>query len=119
MTMAARRILLVALVTAAACRSRRTDKYVPQEVEHVLAVDAPSIERTILTLVDSGAPPQWVTPERWKRVRALYHAYDDAPLWIEEGGVKDRASALLLRCRTLPRMRCAPTHIRWTRSPNG
>jgi murein L,D-transpeptidase YcbB/YkuD len=101
----ARRLSFVALALAvAACHSRRTDKYIPQETAEVLGVDAPSIQRTIVTLVDSGAPPAWVTPERWKRVRALYASYEYAPLWIEEGGVKERASALLTALQN------APTH---------
>ena len=99
----ARRLPLLALTLfVAGCHSRRTDKYIPQETAQVLGVDAPSIQRTILTLVDSGAPPAWVTPERWKRVRALYASYEYAPLWIEEGGVKERASALLTALQNAP-----------------
>ncbi|HEX3866719.1 MAG TPA: L,D-transpeptidase family protein [Gemmatimonadaceae bacterium] len=97
-------VALVVPFVVAACHTRRTDKYVPQDVAEVLGVDAPSIQQSIETLVDSGAPPEWVTPERWKRVRALYAAYDNAPLWIEEGGLKDRASALLAA------LQAAPTH---------
>ncbi|MEO7085881.1 MAG: L,D-transpeptidase family protein [Gemmatimonadaceae bacterium] len=104
MNLARRMPLLALTLSVAACHSRRTDKYIPQETAQVLGVDAASIQRSIVTLVDSGASPAWVTPERWKRVRALYASYAYAPLWIEEGGVRERASALLSALQN------APTH---------
>jgi murein L,D-transpeptidase YcbB/YkuD len=68
--------------------------YVPQEVPDVLGVSATTIQSAIATRA-SSAPPEWVSPERWERVRTLYRAYENAPLWLEPEGVKDRASALL------------------------
>ena len=98
-------VVLLAVVASAACRRERPaapPKYVPQEVPRVLNVEAPDLHSTILTLVDSGAPPPWVTPERWKIVRSLYAVYDYAPLWIEQDGIKERASALLAALESAP-----------------
>jgi L,D-transpeptidase YcbB len=86
---------LAALAITPSVPERRVQKYVPQNVPAVLGVKTPTVQSTIRTLVDSGEVPAWVTPARWKVVRALYAIYDDAPLWIEEEGIKERASALL------------------------
>jgi len=100
--------LCLALAVASCRGSRaahaptRTPKYEPQQVTKVLGVEAPSVKATIRTLVDSGGVPTWVTPARWKIVRALYAVYDDAPLWIEKEGIKDRASALLAALEDAP-----------------
>jgi murein L,D-transpeptidase YcbB/YkuD len=94
---------VVALIVAASCRRQEhPPKYVPQDVPAVLGVEAPDLAGTIRTLVDSGAPPAWVTPARWKVVQALYAVYDDAPLWIQEDGIKERASALLKALESAP-----------------
>lgn len=63
---------------------------------------APDVRGTLKTIVDSGAPPSWITPERWKTVRALYAQYEYAPLWLEPDGIKDRASALLEALQSAP-----------------
>ncbi len=55
-----------------ACHRDRPAKYVPQEVAAVLGVQAPDIATAIAARIDGGRPPEWVTPERWKRVRSLY-----------------------------------------------
>ncbi len=68
--------------------------YIPQEVPNVLGVSAATIQLAIGARVGETAP-EWVSPERWERVRTLYRIYDNAPLWLEPEGVKDRASALL------------------------
>ena len=68
----------------------------------MLGVQTPDVRSAIRTLVDSGGVPAWVTPARWKIVRALYAIYDDAPLWIEEEGIKERASALLSALEQAP-----------------
>ena len=68
--------------------------YVPQDVPDVLGVSATTIQSAIATRVGQAAP-EWVSPERWERVRTLYRTYENAPVWLEPGGVKDRASALL------------------------
>ena len=68
----------------------------------VLGVQAPDVRGTIQTLVDSGTPPVWITPEHWKTVRSLYAQYEFAPLWLEPDGIKDRASALLSALESAP-----------------
>ncbi|HTE47052.1 MAG TPA: L,D-transpeptidase family protein, partial [Gemmatimonadaceae bacterium] len=94
-------LLLLVLLAAGSCRSHKT-KYVPQEVSAVLGVEAPDVKSALRVRVDSGMAPSWVTPERWKIVRALYAVYDDAPLWLEPDGVKERASALLAALDSAP-----------------
>ena len=101
----AARFLAAVLLGAAACKggARSTAKYVPQDVHEVLGVQAPDIQSAIRARVDSGAaPPSWVSADRWKIVRALYAAYDGAPLWIEPAGVRERASALLAALDSAP-----------------
>ena len=94
-------LILAAATLAGACHSRRA-RYVPQDVTEVLGVQAADIQRAVATLVDSGEAPSWVTAQRWKEVRALYSVYDDAPLWLEPDGVKDRAGALLAALDSAP-----------------
>lgn len=91
------------LAGIASCRSHKT-KYVPQDVPEVLGVHVSNVQAAIVARVDSSSAPSWVTPERWKLVRALYAAYDDSPLWLQPEGVKERASALLAALDS------APTH---------
>jgi murein L,D-transpeptidase YcbB/YkuD len=91
------------LVVAAGCRSRKA-RYVPQEVTHVLGVQTSDVQAAVTARIDSGAAPSWVSRERWKVVRAVYAVYDNAPLWLEPDGVKERASALLAALDS------APTH---------
>jgi hypothetical protein len=61
----------------------------------VLGVQVSSSQAAIAARIDGGTAPSWVSSDRWKIVRALYAAYDGAPLWIEPAGVRERASALL------------------------
>ena len=89
---------------AASCKSHDKSKYVPQDVQEVLGVQAPDIQAAIRVRVDSGKAPSWVSSSRWKLVQRLYASYDGAPLWIQPEGVRDRASALLAALDS------APTH---------
>jgi murein L,D-transpeptidase YcbB/YkuD len=96
------RILLPAILLAAvSCRSRKA-KYVPQEVPQVLGIQAGDIADAVADRIDNGIAPSWVTPERWKIVRAVYAVYDNSPLWLEADGVKERASALLTALDSAP-----------------
>lgn len=97
----ARFALLALLVAGAACRSHKA-KYVPQEVPEVLGIQAGEIADAVASRVDSGTAPSWVTPERWKVVKAVYAVYDNSPLWLEPDGVKERASALLAALDSAP-----------------
>jgi murein L,D-transpeptidase YcbB/YkuD len=93
--------LLALLLAGAACRSHKA-KYVPQEVPEVLGIQAGEIADAVATRVDSGSAPSWVTPERWKIVKAVYAVYDNSPLWLEPDGVKERATALLAALDSAP-----------------
>jgi murein L,D-transpeptidase YcbB/YkuD len=82
-------------------RGPRT-KYIPQEVPQVLGVQTPNLQGAIAVRIDSAVKPTWVTPERWARVKKLYTIYENAPLWLEPAGVKDRAGALLKALESAP-----------------
>ena len=92
---------LVTMTLVTACKSKRS-RYAPGEVGKVLNVDTATLKPAIAVRIEGNDRPRWVTPERWSRVRGLYKAYGNAPLWLEEGGVKDRASALLAALREAP-----------------
>jgi murein L,D-transpeptidase YcbB/YkuD len=99
--------LAIIAVIAVSCRDKEPEprsKYDPQRVSEIAGVSAEMVQAAIIARIDSANPPSWVTPERWKKVRALYAHYSDAPLWIQSGGVKDRATALLAALDS------APTH---------
>ena len=96
---------LAIIVIAAACRdetSRTGSKYVPQQASEIAGVSAEMVQEAIVARIDSAAPPSWVTPDRWKKVQLLYAHYSDAPLWIQSGGVKERATALLAALDSAP-----------------
>jgi murein L,D-transpeptidase YcbB/YkuD len=69
--------------------------YEPGTPKSVLGVSMGAIRNAIAIRLDSVAAPTWVTPDRWKRVRAVYAVWSNAPLWVEPAGVKERATALL------------------------
>src|ERR1043166_1868241 len=70
-------------------------RYIPGSAPAVLGVKTEDIKAAIATRVASDVRPSWVAADHWKRVRATYARYDNAPLWLEPEGVKDRATALL------------------------
>lgn len=100
------RAVLLALVLALAldgCSGKKKRaKYVPGAAAKVLNVEMAAIAPAIGARVDSGARPDWVNKDDWSRVAALYKSYNNAPLWLEEGGAKERATALLDAIRTAP-----------------
>src|SRR2546423_4550232 len=91
---------LALLVSITGCSKRR--RYAPREVAKVLNVEKASLAPAIMARIADAKRPDWVTPDRWKRVSALYKAYDNSPLWLEEAGVKDRAGALLAAIKRAP-----------------
>jgi L,D-transpeptidase YcbB len=93
-------ILALLMASASGCRKRR--RYAPREVTKVLNVPKESLAPAIAARIASADRPSWVTPERWTRVSALYKSYDHSPLWLEEGGVKERAVALLDAIKRAP-----------------
>jgi murein L,D-transpeptidase YcbB/YkuD len=93
----------LSLGLVAGCRALgKKAKYAPQSVTKVLSVPAESLTPAIAKDIGSEDRPKWVTADRWKRVRAIYTSFENAPIWLEEGGVKDRAAALLEALRTAP-----------------
>jgi murein L,D-transpeptidase YcbB/YkuD len=91
-------------VAATACREAAGERarYVPGEAAAVLGVATDSLRPAIASRLERGTPPGWVTPARWKKMRALYRTFGDAPLWLESDGVKDRAGALLRAIERAP-----------------
>lgn len=98
------RLAMLALLATvpSVCHDSRASRYVPQDVHEVLGVDAATIQAAITARVQTGAAPDWVTADQWNRVRVLYWTYGEAPLWIQPGGVKDRAAALLAALDSAP-----------------
>jgi murein L,D-transpeptidase YcbB/YkuD len=94
---------LLSVGVLSGCKSgSKRQKYSPRAVTKVLAVPTASLQPAIAARTGSADRPEWVTTDRWRRVRAIYAGFENAPLWLEEGGVKDRAEALLEALRTAP-----------------
>ena len=94
-------VLALAVLPGCKAVSKRL-RYSPRSVTKVLAVPTESLQPAIAANIGKEERPKWVTPDRWKRVRGLYATFDNAPLWLEEGGIKDRANALLEAIRMAP-----------------
>jgi murein L,D-transpeptidase YcbB/YkuD len=84
---------VLALVLSVGCNRDR--KYSPQSVERVLGVDSATLRAAIATRIGTEDRPAWVTASRWQRVRMAYQRFGNSPLWLEQGGLQARASALL------------------------
>jgi L,D-transpeptidase YcbB len=82
-------------VFAALASGCQKDPFVPGAAADVLGVSMGSIRNAIAVRLDSGQVPSWVPADEWKRVRRIYAVYNNAPLWLEPDGVKERANALL------------------------
>lgn len=92
------RTILASVVLACGCNTSRdasTDKYRPGAAPEVLGVSMSVVRSAIAARLDSGEAPSWVSRDDWIRVRRVYTTFDNAPLWLEPRGLKDRASALL------------------------
>jgi murein L,D-transpeptidase YcbB/YkuD len=98
------RILYGTLVLAIALwiGCNRDRKYSPQSVERVFNVPAADFRAAVAARIGSEDRPAWVTPSRWERVRMVYQRFGYSPLWLEEGGVQDRATAVLEAIRAAP-----------------
>jgi L,D-transpeptidase YcbB len=89
---------LVLAATIAAC-----DKpYVPGESAEVAGVHMGAIRNAIAARLDSARAPSWITGDEWKRVKRIYALWNNAPLWLEPDGVRDRARALLTALERAP-----------------
>jgi L,D-transpeptidase YcbB len=91
---------VLALVLSVGCKGDR--KYSPQSVSRVLNVRSAALRAAIATRIGSEDRPAWVTPSRWQRVRATYQRFGNAPLWLEQGGVQARATALIEAIHAAP-----------------
>jgi murein L,D-transpeptidase YcbB/YkuD len=78
--------------------------YTPGTAPEVAGVYMGAVRNAIAARLDSTRAPSWVPSEDWKRVRRVYAVWNNAPIWIEPDGLRDRAQALLT---TLEQ---APTH---------
>jgi murein L,D-transpeptidase YcbB/YkuD len=95
------RALLLALVLAACARDGEqtadgevSRSWNPLELEEVGDVPAAAIRAEIAKQLKTR--PAYATDEQWKHTRALYGAYGNSPLWLDEDGlIKDRADALV------------------------
>ena len=95
--------MLIGMVAAfTGCRRESRARYAPAEMSRVLGVPMSALQPAIAARLQRDDRPEWITAERWKRVGALYGAFANAPLWLQEGGVKDRATALLEVIRLAP-----------------
>ena len=95
--------LSLALLMTVACKQQRDrSRYVPGSAPAVLGVKTDDIKNAIAGRVAGEQRPSWVSADRWKRVRATYARYANAPLWLESDGVKDRATALLNALESAP-----------------
>ena len=102
-------LALATIVLGACDRASARDSQVaaagwkPNSSGSVLDLPMDQVQQAIRTRVEADDRPADVSERRWKRVRALYQAYGDAPLWIEEHGFSDRARALTAAVREAPR----------------
>lgn len=87
------------LALAVACGDNR---YIPGQASEVLGIEMDSVRRAVAHRLDSVPKSPWVSVEDWKRVRAMYARFGDAPLWLEPEGVRDRATALLEALQRAP-----------------
>ena len=93
---------LAFLMTVACKQHRDRPRYVPGSAAAVLGVKTDDVKNAIAARVAGEQRPSWVSADRWKRVRATYARYANAPLWLESDGVKERATALLNTLKNAP-----------------
>ncbi|MDB4880605.1 MAG: ErfK/YbiS/YcfS/YnhG family protein, partial [Gemmatimonadetes bacterium] len=77
-------------------------RYKPTAVTKVLNVQIADLTPAIAARIAAANRPEWVTEARWAEVRKLYTQFDNAPLWLEEAGMKDRVRSLLAALEEAP-----------------
>ena len=104
-----RHVITVALASLAvvACKN---DPYVPGQGDEVAGVSMGAVRNAISGRLDSAKAPSWITGDEWKRVQRVYKLWDNAPLWLEPDGVRDRARALLAAIEDAPTHGLNPQH---------
>jgi murein L,D-transpeptidase YcbB/YkuD len=84
--------------------------YVPGTAEEVVGVSMGSIRNAIAARLDSARQPSWTGNDEWKRVRRVYAVWNNAPIWIEPDGLRERARALLSAIEQAPTHGLSTTH---------
>ena len=92
--------------TFAACNK----PYVPGEATEVVGVSMGAIRNAIAARLDSARAPSWITEEEWKRAKRIYALWNNAPLWLEPDGMRDRGRALLNALEQAPTHGLSTTH---------
>jgi murein L,D-transpeptidase YcbB/YkuD len=97
-------VAIASLVALGSCKPAhgKRPRYTPGAQARVLTVEMDSLKSAVAARVARAERPAWVTAPRWNKVQGLYTHYGNAPLWLEEGGVKGRAGALLDAIRAAP-----------------
>ena len=98
-------VLAFALVTG--CEGK---PYVPGTSEEVAGVSMGAVRNAITARLDSARAPSWVTRDEWQRVQRIYKTWNNAPIWLEPDGVRDRARALLAALKDAPTHGLKTTH---------
>jgi len=65
------------------------------EVDEIASVSTVSIASALASGSRSSAPPAGVSSPSWKRVQALYAAFDGQPLWVEDHVIGAKVRTLL------------------------
>ena len=99
--------VVLAVMVAGACKN---DPYVPGSSDEVAGVSMGAVRNAIAARLDSARAPSWIESGEWKRVQRLYERWDNAPLWLEPDGVRDRARALLVALDEAPTHGLNPAH---------
>jgi murein L,D-transpeptidase YcbB/YkuD len=87
---------IMALAAFSGCKgTSKRPRYTPGTAARVLKVEMDSLRPAIAAHIDKAQRPDWVSTDHWKKVHDLYAHFQNAPLWLEEQGAKDRATALL------------------------
>ncbi len=92
-------LLLSLLILPSACKRGQEEApkaagWKPNVGGKVMGVPLQGVEQAIVARVDAEERPASVDSRQWKRVRQLYSAYGDSPLWFDDDGLSDRARAL-------------------------
>jgi murein L,D-transpeptidase YcbB/YkuD len=96
----------VLAATFAACNK----PYVPGEAAEVAGISMGAIRNAIEARLDSTRAPSWITNEEWKRAKRIYALWNNAPLWLEPDGMRDRGRALLNALDQAPTHGLSTTH---------
>jgi murein L,D-transpeptidase YcbB/YkuD len=103
-------VVLSGVVLGSAMLAGCKKPYVPGTATEVVGVSMGSIRNAIASRLDSARAPTWTAPDEWKRVRRVYSVWNNAPIWIEPDGLRERARALLTAIEQAPTHGLSTTH---------